>query len=62
MRKRTTESGQFYFWVHGGAYRSGQGAVPWYDGAEFAKNGDIVVVSINYRLGALGFRKPTSLW
>lgn len=43
------------FWIHGGAYRSGQGAVPWYDGAEFAKNGDIVVVSINYRLGALGF-------
>ena len=43
------------FWIHGGAYRSGQGAVPWYDGAEFAKNGDVVVVSINYRLGALGF-------
>lgn len=43
------------FWIHGGAYRSGQGAVPWYDGAEFANNGDIVVVSINYRLGALGF-------
>ena len=43
------------FWIHGGAYRSGQGAVPWYDGAEFAKNGDMVVVSINYRLGALGF-------
>ncbi len=43
------------FWVHGGAYKSGQGAVPWYDGAAFAKNGDIVVVSINYRLGALGF-------
>lgn len=44
-----------FFWVHGGAYRTGQGAIPWYDGAEFAKNGDIVVVSINYRLGALGF-------
>ncbi|MGI9323327.1 MAG: carboxylesterase/lipase family protein, partial [Pseudomonadales bacterium] len=32
----------------------GQGAVPWYNGASFAKS-DIVVVSINYRLGALGF-------
>ena len=42
-------------WIHGGAYRSGQGAVPWYNGTSFALNGDIVVVSINYRLGALGF-------
>ncbi|MBO6566213.1 MAG: carboxylesterase/lipase family protein [Pseudomonadales bacterium] len=42
-------------WIHGGAYRSGQGAVPWYNGSSFALNGDIVVVSVNYRLGALGF-------
>ena len=42
-------------WIHGGGYRTGQGAVPWYNGSMFAKNGDIVVVSINYRLGALGF-------
>lgn len=43
------------FWIHGGAYRTGQGNVPWYNGARFARNGDLVVVSINYRLGALGF-------
>lgn len=42
-------------WIHGGAYRHGTGATPWYDGTSFASNGDIVVVSINYRLGALGF-------
>ena len=42
-------------WIHGGGYRSGQGAVPWYNGARFAANGDIVAVTINYRLGALGF-------
>ena len=42
-------------WIHGGGYRNGQGAVPWYNGARFAANGDIVVVTINYRLGALGF-------
>jgi len=42
-------------WLHGGAFRSGQGALPWYNGTSFALNGDIVVVSINYRLGALGF-------
>ncbi len=43
------------FWIHGGAYRTGQGAIPWYNGTRFALNGNIVVVSINYRLGALGF-------
>ncbi|MEQ8861121.1 MAG: carboxylesterase/lipase family protein [Pseudomonadales bacterium] len=43
------------FWIHGGAYRTGQGAIPWYNGARFAASGDIVVVSVNYRLGALGF-------
>ena len=42
-------------WIHGGAYRHGQGAVPWYNGASFALKGNLVVVSINYRLGALGF-------
>ena len=43
-----------FFWIHGGGYRTGQAAIPWYNGASFALNGDIVVVSINYRLGALG--------
>jgi para-nitrobenzyl esterase len=42
-------------WLHGGAYSSGAGSLPWYAGATFAANGDLVVVSINYRLGALGF-------
>jgi len=43
------------FWIHGGAFRTGQGAIPWYDGTQFVRNGNMVVVSINYRLGALGF-------
>lgn len=43
------------FWIHGGGYRTGQGGIPWYAGNSFARNGDIVVVSINYRMGALGF-------
>jgi para-nitrobenzyl esterase len=43
------------FWIHGGGYRTGQGAIPWYDGTSFAANGDVVVVSINYRMGAFGF-------
>ncbi len=49
------------FWIHGGAYRTGQGAIPWYAGDRFARQGDIVVVSINYRLGALGFLDLTHL-
>ena len=42
-------------WIHGGGFRSGQGGIPWYNGSSFARRGDIVTVSINYRLGALGF-------
>jgi para-nitrobenzyl esterase len=42
-------------WIHGGGYRTGAGSSPMYDGARLAKRGDTVVVTINYRLGALGF-------
>jgi para-nitrobenzyl esterase len=42
-------------WIHGGGFLSGAGSVPWYDGTNLAKHGDVVVVTINYRLGALGF-------
>jgi para-nitrobenzyl esterase len=44
-----------FFWIHGGGFRTGQGAIPWYNGARFARDSDIVVVTINYRLGAFGF-------
>ncbi|MGH9302197.1 MAG: carboxylesterase family protein, partial [Acidimicrobiales bacterium] len=42
-------------WIHGGAFVTGSGSTPWYDGAAFARNHDVVVVTLNYRLGALGF-------
>ncbi len=42
-------------WLHGGAWQSGGGALDWYSGAHLAALGDIVVVSPNYRLGALGW-------
>ena len=42
-------------WIHGGAFVTGSGSTPWYDGTSFATRHDIVVVTINYRLGALGF-------
>jgi len=42
-------------WIHGGAFSSGAGSLPWYSGERFASQGDVVFVAINYRLGALGF-------
>mgnify|MGYP003574926698 FL=1 len=42
-------------WIHGGAFVSGSGSSTWYDGASFAAQGDVVVVTINYRLGIFGF-------
>lgn len=42
-------------WIHGGAFLSGGGTLPWYDGGQLAAEEDVVVVSVNYRLGALGF-------
>jgi para-nitrobenzyl esterase len=42
-------------WVHGGAWLNGSGSQSDYDGARFAEQGDLVVVTINYRLGVLGF-------
>lgn len=43
-----------FFWIHGGALSGGSGAEPLYDGTYFAERG-IVVVTINYRMGPLGF-------
>ncbi len=43
------------FWIHGGGFTSGSGSDPSYDGSGLAKRGDEVVVTINYRMGALGF-------
>ncbi|WP_426749662.1 carboxylesterase/lipase family protein [Myxococcus sp. Y35] len=42
------------FWIHGGAFVIGSGRVPPYDGIKLASR-DVVLVTINYRLGHLGF-------
>ena len=42
-------------WIPGGAFAIGSGAQSIYDGAALAKRGDVVVVTVNYRLGPLGF-------
>jgi para-nitrobenzyl esterase len=41
-------------WIHGGAHRIGSASFPVYDGGALARQG-VVMVSINYRLGLLGY-------
>ncbi|HZT66687.1 MAG TPA: carboxylesterase/lipase family protein [Acidimicrobiales bacterium] len=42
-------------WYHGGLYTIGSGSWPLYDGAALARRGDVVVVTVNHRLGVLGY-------
>ena len=42
-------------WIHGGGYDQGTGGSIGYDGAGLAQNQDVVVVSVNHRLNALGY-------
>jgi para-nitrobenzyl esterase len=42
-------------WIHGGAFSLGAGSLSVYDGSRLAAATNTVVVTINYRLGALGF-------
>ncbi len=42
-------------WIHGGAYVTGGGEEGWYDASRLADEGDIVTVTISYRLGAFGY-------
>ena len=47
-------------WIHGGGFRDGSGHSEGYDGTALAKRG-VVVVTINYRLGAFGFMTHPAL-
>lgn len=47
-------------WIHGGGFETGSGSDPLYDGKAFARDG-VVLVTINYRLGLLGFFAHPSL-
>jgi para-nitrobenzyl esterase len=42
-------------WLHGGSFLNGSGSQSDYDGANFAEQGDLILVTLNYRLGVLGF-------
>jgi len=43
------------FWIHGGGFTGGGACQPLYEGEPIVVRGDIVLVTINYRLGALGY-------
>jgi para-nitrobenzyl esterase len=43
------------FWCHGGGFATGSGSSPVTEGANLARRGDVVVVTINHRLNVLGF-------
>jgi len=42
-------------WFHGGAFVFGSGSDMAYDGSNLVKRGNVVIVTVNYRLGALGY-------
>lgn len=42
-------------WFHGGGFEAGTGSSGLYDGANMARRGDVVVVTINHRLNVFGF-------
>jgi para-nitrobenzyl esterase len=44
-----------FFWIHGGGFYIGSGTEGFLDEGVLARRGGVVVVSINYRLGAFGF-------
>ncbi len=48
-------------WIHGGAFEIGSGSQALYNGSTLARRGDAVIVTVNYRLGPLGFLRLADL-
>ncbi len=42
-------------WLHGRGYAAGAGSETWYNGADLARRGDVVVITINHRLNVFGY-------
>ncbi len=43
-----------FVWLHGGGFEAGSGSSMLYDGTNLARRGDVVVVTVNHRLGIFG--------
>ena len=54
-KQTTTELLPVMFWIHGGDFYQGYGGGILYDGTSLADHENVIVVALNYRLGALGF-------
>jgi para-nitrobenzyl esterase len=50
-----------FVWIHGGGFVQGSGSGTLYSGENLVLNQNVVVVTLNYRLGALGFLSPAAL-
>lgn len=59
-RERSGVKRPVMVWIHGGGFTQGSGHQPGYDGTRLARRG-VVTVTINYRLGALGFMTHPAL-
>ncbi|MEM0358685.1 MAG: carboxylesterase family protein [Candidatus Hadarchaeales archaeon] len=58
-RPKSGERLPVYVWIYGGANQAGQSALPLYHGANLARKANVVVVTLNYRVGIAGwFRHP----
>ena len=42
-------------YIHGGAFNTGSGSDPLYDGGALSRSGDVVVITVNHRLNAFGY-------
>lgn len=54
-KERTDAKLPVMVFIYGGAFITGSSAIPLYDGSYLSANDNVVVVTFNYRVGALGF-------
>ncbi|UYV67760.1 BCHE [Cordylochernes scorpioides] len=54
-KKLNTEPKSVLVWIYGGGFTQGSTSGPWYNGQIIAAHGDVIVASMNYRVGAMGF-------
>lgn len=53
--QRTSAKRPVMVWLHGGAWSNCAGTAPGFDGTNLARNGDVVVVTVNHRLNVFGY-------